>query len=245
MEIPEKKIESYCLKGDLIKYSGPYGCFGVDSKFFDDSFDLGGNEKELFYYIIKKIEIFTGKKDKNEIIRGIRLTYKNIKTKEIKELSKREGDKDYDDEDITKFEVQPGEYLMNFYIRFQNNADSITQLGFETNKKRKIIKGSEIGEEKFIKSNGGQNLIIGTFGHYKEKMDSFGVLYYNLKDYFKKFSLHYFQLKFKIKNSKEFREQIESKFNTLSESDKYLFKACLLPDAIFNCIMKFCLFEAE
>ena len=245
MEIPENNIESYCLEGDLIKYSGHYGCFGVDSKYFDDSFDLGGIEKELFYYIIKKIEIFTGKKDNNEIIKGIRLTYKNIKTKEIKELSKRKGDKDYDDEDITRFELQPGEYLINFYIRFQNNDDSISQLGFETNKKRKIFKGSEIGEEKIISSNGGENMIFGTFGHYKEKLESFGVLYYSLKDYAKKFSFHYFQLKFKIKNDKKFREEIESKFKTLSESDKYLFKTCLLPDAAFNCIMKYCLFDAE
>ena len=142
MEIPEKKIESYCLKGDLIKYSGVYGCFGINSKYFDDSFDLGGNEKELLYYILKKIEIFTGKKKDKELIRGIRLTYKNIKTKEIKELSKRRGSQDYDDEEITIFDIQPGEFLINFYIRFANNEDSIFQLGFETNKKRKILKGS-------------------------------------------------------------------------------------------------------
>lgn len=243
MENQEKKLESYCLKSDLIKYCGPFGCFSIDSTYFDDSFDLGGNEKELFYYIIKKIEIFTGKKDDNEIIRGIRLTYKNIKTKKIKELAIRKGDKDYDDEEITRLEIQPGEYLTNFYIRFQYNADSISQLGFETNKKRKIIKGSEIGEEKNISSNGGKNIIIGTFGHYKEKLDSFGVLYYNLKDFIKKFCFHYFQLKFKIKKDKKFREIIESQFTTLSESDKYLFKTCLLPDSVFNCIMKFCLFE--
>lgn len=234
---------AYCLQSELIEYSGNYGCFDTSSIYFDDSKDLGGNENDFLKYSIKKIKIFSGKKNDNIIIGGIQLTYKNHLTQELKELNMRKGKIDYEDEDVETFEIKSNEYLINFYIRFPNDGSFITQIGFETNKGRKILKGCEKGENKIISINGGENLILGTFGHYSSNLDSCGVLYTNLKKYLNKFHRAYFELRFKIKKDEKFKKEKFDNFNSFSESDKYLLKACIMPDSVFNEIMKFCLLK--
>jgi len=234
---------SYCLESDVVKYSRHYGYIDLNSKYFDDSKDLGGTDKALLEHIIKSIKIFSGKKDNIIIIGGIQITYWNLKTKENIELNERKGDIQYEDEDIEKFDIKPGEYLTNFYIRFDNNSNYITQLGFETNKKRKILKGCETGELKYININGGENYILGTFGNFNQKLDSFGVLYMNFKDYIQSKYKAYFELEFKIRKDKSFKDKIKQNYETLSESYKYLFKSCTLPNSLFLEIMKFCINE--
>ena len=233
----------YCLEGDLVKYSNIYGRIDLGtSKIFDDSQDLGGTEDTFLNYIIKQIKIYTKKINNNKIIYAIQLTYKNIKTKELKELPLRGRNEVYKEEDIEIFEIKSGEYLTNFYIRYPLKLDYIYQLGFETNKKRKVLIGTEIDEEKNIITNGGKNIILGTFGYYNNKLDSFGILFIDIKDYLKKFYIGYFELKFKLKNNEKFRNTIENNYKNLKEEDKYLFKACLLPEVAFNFIIKFLMF---
>ena len=143
---------------------------------------------------------------------------------------------------IDIFELKSGEYLTNFFLRFSINSKYIYQLGFETNKKRKILKGCEFGEDKKIITNGKENIILGTFGYFSEQMDSFGILYVNIKDYIKKYYIGYFELKLILKKNQDFKNKIESNIKNLSKADKCLFKTSLLPDAVFNEIMKFCIF---
>ena len=234
---------SYCLESDVVKYSRLYGYIDLNSQYFDDSKDLGGTDKALLDHIIKSIKIYSGKKDDIIIIGGMQITYWNLKTKEILELNARKGDIQYEEEDIENFDIKPGEYLTNFYIRFNNDNNYITQLGFETNKKRKILKGSETGELKYININGGENYILGTFGNFNQKLDSFGVLYISFKDYIKIKYRSYFELEYKIRKDKTFKDKIEQNFENLSESYKYLFRSCLLPNSLFLEIMKFCINE--
>lgn len=234
---------SYFLDSAIINYGGNFGCFGTSSIFFDDSKDLGGTEECLLQYIIKKIKIFSGKKNEKEIIGGIQLIYQNLKSKEIKELDARKGNVDYEDENIDIFELHSGEYLINFFVRISEDRDYICQLGFETNKCRKILKGSDNGENKIITTNGGRNLILATFGHYNINFESIGVLYINIEDYLKKFYKGYFELKFKLKKDEKYKKKIEKSYETLSTSDKMLLKSCLLPDSTFNIIMKYCIFS--
>ena len=233
---------SYCLDVNFCQYSNIYGKIDINSKPFDDSQELGGNEDILLQYLIRKIKIFTKKINRKEIISGIQLTYQNIKTKEIKDLPLRKELKNEKDEEMEVFELKSGEYLTNLYIRFDFNTDFIYQLGFETNKKTKILKGCEAGENKNIRTNGGENIILGTFGYFTTKLDSFGIIYANLNEYLKKFYTGYFELKFKIKKNEKFKKTIEDNFKNLSKVNKYLIKVCLLPDNSFNEIMKFCFF---
>ena len=234
---------SYYLESDIVKYSRQYGYIDLNSKYFDDSKDLGGTDKALLDHIIKNIKIYSGKKDDIIIIGGIQITYWNLKTKEKLELNARKGDIQYEEEDIENIDIKPGEYLTNFYIRFNNDNNYITQLGFETNKKRKILKGCENGELKFININGGENYILGTFGNFNQKLDSFGVLYINFKDYIQNKYRAYFELEYKIRKDKTFKDKIEQNFENLSESNKYLFRSCILPNSLFLEIMKFCINE--
>ena len=233
---------AYCLESKLVKYGGNYGSFDLNSIYFDDSQNLGGTESAFLQYMIKKIKIFTRNKDNNEYIIGIQLSYLNLITKEIKDLPIRKGSEDYNNEDIKTFELNPGEYLINYYIRLSNDLELINELGFETNKKRIILVGREKGEEKNINSNGGNNIIVGTFGHYNKKLESLGIQYVNLDDYTRKFYRAYFELKFKIKKHEKYKQKLDAKYTSLKESDKYLFKACLLPDGAFSIIMKYCIF---
>jgi hypothetical protein len=234
---------NYCLEGDFVQYSESYGRIDGNSKLFDDSKELGGTEDSFLNYLIKNIKIYTGKKSKKEIIIGIQMTYQNIKTKEIKELPLTINNKKHlINEDFKIVEVLPGEYLTNFYIRYTNEAEYIYQLGFETNKKRKIMIGTENGEDKKIRTNNKGNIILGTFGYFSQRLDSFGILYVNLKDYLTKFYIGYFELKLKLKKDEIFRKENEKKFQSFSESDQFILKACTLPDGAFFEIIKFCIF---
>ena len=132
--------------------------------------------------------------------------------------------------------------MINFFIRFEFISAYIYQLGFETNKKRKVLKGCEVGENKNIRTNGGENIILGTFGYYTQKLDSLGVFYINKNEYLKKFYIGYFELKYKIKKDENYKKNIEDNFKKVSKEDQYLIKVCLLPDNSFFEIMKFCMF---
>ena len=234
---------NYCLEGDLVQYSESYGRIDDNSKLFDDSNDLGGTEDSFLNYLIKNIKIYTGKKSGKEIIIGIQMTYQNIKTREIKELPLRINNKKHlINEDLKIIQFLPGEYLTNFYIRYMNEAEYIYQLGFETNKKRKIMVGTEYGEDKKVRTNNKGNIILGTYGYFNQKLDSFGILYMNLKDYLTKFYIGFFELKLKLKKDKLFRNENEKKFESFSESDKFILKTCTLPDGAFFEIIKFCIF---
>ena len=232
---------NYCLDGDFVQYSDIYGRIDINSKLYDDSQELGGKEDIFLQYLIKKIKIFSNIINKKEIISGIQLTYQKIRTKEMKDLSIRLKNNIKSDQ-IDIFELKSGEYLTNFFVRFSINSKYIYQLGFETNKKRKILKGCEFGEDKKIITNGKENIILGTFGYFSEQMDSFGILYANIIDYIKKYYIGYFELKLILKKNQDFKNKIESNIKNLSEADKCLFKTSLLPDAVFNEIMKFCIF---
>ena len=107
---------SYYLESDIVKYSRHYGYIDLNSKYFDDSKDLGGTDKSLLDHIIKSIKIYSGKKDNIIIIGGIQITYWNLKTKEKLELNARKGDIQYEDEDIEIFDIKPGEYLTMIII---------------------------------------------------------------------------------------------------------------------------------
>ena len=234
---------NYCLEGDFIQYGNIYGRISINSTLFDDSKELGGTEDLLIQHLIRKIKIYTKNVKEQQFISGLQLTYQNIKTKEIKELPIRyKSEKNNKNEEIEIFELKPGEYLNNFYVRFSLDNKYIYQLGFETNKKRKLLKGTEYGEEKNIRTNGGKNIIIGTYGYYSEFLDSLGLFYVDLEKYLKRYYIGYFELKLKLKKDEKFKANIKKSITDYSEKDKCLFKTSLLPDAVFNEIMKFCIF---
>ena len=219
----------------LIKYSGNYGGITPESKFWDDFEDFG--EKKILNLKITKVRIYSGKYNDKEAIFGVGFTYKDlINGKEI--VVDHKGSNDFID--VKEFIIKPSEYVTDFHIRFTNEAEYISQLGYTTNKGNPILVGSEEGEDKTILSNGGDNIIVGTFGCVNKKLDATGVLYINKKEYFKKLLNGIFILRHIIKKDKKFKEEWDKKQKDLPEDFQFIWRAVNLPEAALFQIIRYC-----
>ena len=221
---------------ELIQYSGNFGGIAQESQCWDDYEEMG--EEELLKHKIVKIKIFTGEFSGKKAIFGIDVTYKNLSTGEIKKTQEHRGSEQF--LDSKELEIGPNDYLINFHIRFTNDADYISQLGFETNLKKSILEGSEEGEDKTITSNGGDNIIVGTFGCLNKKLDAMGFLFISKKEYFKKKLFRFFMLRNLVKKDAKFKKTWDEKYKELPNDFKYLWRAVNLPDAAFTPIIKYC-----
>ena len=222
---------------ELIKYTGVYGGITQESKFWDDLEDMG--EENLLKHKIIKVKIYTGKISEKHVIFGLGFVFKDLFTGEVKEEKVHKGTEQF--EDVKDYDIKGEEYLTDFYIRFKDEAEYITQLGFGTNKKSPcLLVGTGEGEDKTVKSNGGNNIIVGTFGHINKKLDAMGCLYISKKEYFKRRLFCIFMLRNKIKNDGNFKKTWNEKYNTLPLEFQFLWRTVNLPDAAFAQIIRFC-----
>ena len=219
----------------LIKYSCIFGTIKQISKFWDDLEDIG--EKELLKYKIIKIKIYTGQNKDGTLITGVDMTYKNIFTGQI---LNREHRGNLVILDVKELEMKSGEYLTDFYIRCPQDKCFISQLGFGTNKKQNILLGGENGDNKAIESNGGGNIIVGTFGYFQEKLDTIGVLYIPKIKYMEVYLSGFFILRYMIKRKPQFKEEWEDESKNLSDEYKYIWRFINLPNSLFFNIIKYC-----
>ena len=218
----------------IIKYSGNYGGITQESKFWDDLKDFG--EKKLLNLKIIKFRIYSGKFNDKDAIFGIGFTYKDLTNgKEI--LVDHKGS---DFVDVKEFVIKQSEYLTDFHIRFTNEAEYISQLGYTTNKGTPILIGSEEGEDKTITSNGGENIIVGTFGCTNKKLDATGVLFMSKKEYFKRLLNGIFILRHLVKNKSKFKEEWDKKQKDLPMDFQFIWRAVNLPEGPLFQIIKYC-----
>ena len=220
----------------LIEYNGQYGGIFEDSKYFDDAEDIG--KEELLNYKIINVKIYTGLIGGKKAIFGLSLTFKNIITGEIKPQKIHLGTDKY--LDLKELTIEGNEYLTDFHIRFNDTCQYISQLGFFTNHKRKILEGSEEGNVKYIEKNGGNYIIIGTIGYISKRLDSIGIITVDKKKYLKKELFKFLVLRHIIKKDDKFKIEWEEKYNELPNDFKYLWRAINLPGAAFMQILKFC-----
>ena len=217
---------------EKIRATPPIGIinFKQTKHFYDDNFSTKEN---MFQFRLSKILIFLGEKNK---ILGIRSFYKNLKNEE------KEGQIGYNEAlkiiNIIKFEIPSNDHLCCLYIFTSDNG--IEQLKFLTKKGKELTVG-EKGGQNAIKNyiNNNENIILSIFGGYSEQLDILGFKYIKMSDYFGH-TLGYFELRIKMKNEK-FKNNINSKIDAYKDSDKILIRACLLPVACFNEIIKFCM----
>lgn len=220
----------------LVK-SGPcYGVIDSESQFYDDSEEMEKNE--LLNIKITKIKIYTGIFNDKKAIFGIGYTRKNMASGKILEEKVIKGNLNF--EDVKELEIHGDEYLTDFHVRFPNDGDYLSQLGFETSKKNKILEGTEDGEDKTIQTNGGDNIIIGFFGHYNKKLDALGYLYVPKKEFMKKTLFRFFMLRYKFKKDAKFKEEWEKKYKELPLDYQYIWKTINLSDALYFSIIKYC-----
>ena len=166
---------------ELIKYTGNYGGITQNSKYWDDFEDFG--EKKLLKMKIIKITVFTGLYKEKDAILGIGFTYRNSATGEIKEIVHKGS---LEHVDVKEFIIGDDEYLTDFHIRYPNEAEYISQIGYGTNKRQFLVpEKSDDGDNKYIEINGGNFIIIGTYGCINEKFDATGVLFISKEEYLK------------------------------------------------------------
>lgn len=221
---------------EVIKHTSNYGEINSESKFWNDYEEMGD---DLSNYKIIKIKIYKGIYKEKEAIFGISYTLKNRLTGEIKPEIIHKGSMNF--LEVKEFVIKGDDYLTDFHIRFPEKGDYISHLGFSTNKKDHFLFGTNDGEDKKINSNGGKNIIIGTFGNTNEKLDSMGCFYISKKDYIMKTSLlSLIILRVKIKNDEKFKEEWNKKYKELPIEYQYLWKAVILPDSSFYQILDYC-----
>ena len=214
-------------------YGGKYGWVYQDSKSFDDMQNIF-KEKYLQQKIIK-LRIWSGKKDGSDVIYGIQAFYKNINTGKLTITDEYKGD---GFQTVEEFNIKSNEYLNKFYVRF--DTEIITRVGFETNKGNKFIVGDGKGEDKYIKFNDGNNIIITIYGCYNKYLEAIGVGYVERNWYLKKMCFGYFELRFKFKKDENFKNEWLKKYDNLNLFEKALLKTCILSDAAFTQIIRFC-----
>ena len=219
----------------LIKYSFIFGTMKKISNFWDDLEDLG--EKELLKYKITKIKIYTGKYQEKAVIIGVDVTYKNIFTGQI---LNREHKGNLIILDVKELEMKSGEYLTDFYIRFPEDNCLISELGFGTNKNQNFLLGNKIGDNKTIESNGGGNIIVGTYGYFQENLNAIGILYIPKIKLIKFYLFGFFILRYMIKSKPKFKEEWDDNSKSLSDEYKYIWRFINLPNSLFFDIIKYC-----
>ena len=223
-----------------VEYTGSYGFINAaDGKnviFFDDEEDIG--KKQLSKSKIKDIKIYTKIIDKKNCIIGLEYTIRSLYSgKDVVVTHKVSNEFD----DYKHLELISGEYLKEIIIRFPNNAEYITQLGFITNKNNRIIAGEEDGEIKRIDMNEGKNIILGMSGYVGDKLNCIGCSYTSKKEFASSILFKFFFLRHLVKKDEEFKKKWDEKYNELAPEFKMIWRTVNLPDNCFNIIINTCL----
>ena len=189
-----------------VEYTGSYGFINAaDQKnviFFDDEENIG--KKELSKSKIIDIKIYTKIIEGKNCITGLEYTIRSLYSgKDVVVTHKVSNEFD----DYKHLELISGEYLKEIIIRFPNNAEYITQLGFITNKNNRIIAGEEDGEIKRIDMNEGKNIILGMSGYVGDKLNCIGCSYTSKKEFASSILFKFFFLRHLVKKDEEFKKK--------------------------------------
>ena len=219
---------------DEIKGIGVYGVlhYNETKRFYDEKYV----EKENIYqYRISKIKVFL---NENGNILGLQAFYKNLNGEE--EAGAEGRDNTIKEYDIQTLEIPANDFLCNIHIFV--GTDYITKLKFVTKKGKELEVGTNDGEDRTcsILNETKDKIVLCLSGGYRDKLELISCKYIPIKKYLGPTS-GFFELKKKLKNS-DFKKNVESKLSELDHPSQVLFRACCLPDTVFNEIIKFCLY---
>jgi hypothetical protein len=206
---------------------------------FDDGKDLLNGESldNLIYYGFYKINIFYDK-TKGEIT-NFQLTYRCHKNKHERVIIplKLFPNNPYNINKPEGFRLIKNEYLKK--ISFRRVGKKLTQINFETTKNRTYTLGKDEGELIELNTDDKNDIILAMFG----SLSNLGIYYLKTDPYIKKFCCGMSELKKKLEKDATYKKQLEEKYNTFSEIDKYIYRTALLPKTPFISILKYILSE--
>ena len=225
---------------EYCEYGSPFGFRKTEETAWDDYEDIFKKGKEIRRNKITNIKIYYNREDdiEEKYIIGLTFTFKNLFTGETKVVDHKGSD---NISGMKELVIKEGEYLTKFNIKFEGeDVERCTLISFTTNKGNNISVGSNDGQEKSVTTNGQNNIYVGTFGGLNKKIDAIGCLYIKKEHYIEENLFRFFILKYLKDKDEKFKEEIEAKYNELSNEDKFLWKAVNLPDAAFQVVIKFC-----
>ena len=228
----------------IIKIGNPYGLIDFNNNFWNDDDSLN-NEIEKYKIINIKI-LFNSEyeiqkdNDKKYIdeknIVGLKVTYKNIYTGDTKILTHQSTN---EISGMKELVIKSDDYLKHFKISFYKDNNAIAQISFITNTKKEISVGINQGNEIIDNLKGEDNILVGFFGYFKEKINSIGGIYVSKITYIKKLLFGFFLLR-NVSKNKNFKENWDIKINKLDSEFQYIWKTVNLPDTVFALVMKYC-----
>ena len=216
----------------VIKPTLLFGTSSSQTEFWDDNTDEEFSIKSK----IIQIKIHTGEYNGKYVILGISLTFKNLVNNEEKIVNHIGSGKALE---IQSLDIKENEYVTNFYIKFLDNEEYISQLGFSTNKNRRILVGVDEGNYKIIEYNDGSHIIIGSFGHLDEIMNGIGIYYIKKTDFMKELLFGIFIVRYLNKNNKEFKKKWDEKYKEIPMEYQYMWKMINLPDNTYYGILRY------
>ena len=219
---------------DEIKGIGVYGVlhYNETKRFYDEKY---AEKENIYQYRMSKIKVYLNESGN---ILGLQAFYKNLNGEE--EAGAEGRDNTIKEYDIQTLEIPANDFLCNIHIFV--GTDYITKLKFVTKKGKELEVGTNDGEDRTcsILNETKDKIVLCLSGGYRDKLELISCKYIPIKKYLGPTS-GFFELKKKLKNS-DFKKTVESKLSELDNSSQVLFRACCLPDNVFNEIIKFCLY---
>ena len=217
-----------------IKGIGVYGVlhYNETKRFYDEKY---AEKENIYQYRMSKIKVYLNESGN---ILGLQAFYKNLNGEE--EAGAEGRDNTIKEYDIQTLEIPANDFLCNIHIFV--GTDYITKLKFVTKKGKELEVGTNDGEDRTcsILNENKDKIVLCLSGGYRDKLELISCKYIPIKKYLGPTS-GFFELKKKLKNS-DFKKTVESKLSELDNSSQVLFRACCLPDNVFNEIIKFCLY---
>ena len=206
---------------------------------FDDSMLF---QKVMHYAILlKKIKVYFGKNKKaNKTLLGIEASYVNYLNGQKIEGKYIGAEKIGDDIEVKELIMKENEYINNCELDFD---DYITYFKIMTSKGNNLEFGERPDKVKIFLNYEGDNMIQFFWGDYDDEgINAIGFKYIPRRIFIYGTIMPILWLRYKIKNENDFKSKFEKNYKDLIKDSSmiYLFRTCLLPEAIFARIIKYC-----
>lgn len=205
-----------------IDSTGNFGNVFPDTKSFDDEEFFSDY---ILNFKISRIKIFHGTIDRNDIVTGIQVFYRDRIKGNITTTGEFKSEKS--SELYEELSLEANENLVNFQIRIGDKG--VDYLEFGTNKGKTIKCGGKTGEEKITEFNNNEDkIILGIFGGYSNCLNCLGVYYISKKDFISVLYAGLFILRYVLKKNQQFKINILENKGKLNPEDYAILKSLLI-----------------